>query len=255
LYAEERQQAMAQHIADRGRCSVAELAGRYGVTTETVRRDLSSLEQLGLARRVHGGAVPAGSLRVIESGVADRDRTNAPQKEAIARAALRFLPGPGAAVLVDAGTTTARLAQMLPQQHRLAVVTHAISVAAHLAGRSNIDLHILPGRVREATHAAVGADTVGAISGWRVDVSFLGTNGLTAEHGLSTPDADEAATKRAMVGSGRTVVVLADSSKVGRETTVRFAAVDEVDVLVTDPGIEPSARASLEAAGVQVVLA
>lgn len=255
MYAEERQQAMADRIADRGRCAVAELAETYGVTTETVRRDLSALEQLGLVRRVHGGAVPAGSLRVIESGVADRDRTNAAQKDAIARAALRYLPGPGSTVLLDAGTTTTRLAQLLPQQHRLTVVTHAVDVAAQLAVRSDVDLHLLPGRVRETTHAAVGAATVEALGRLRADLAVLGTNGISVGHGLSTPDADEAATKRAMVRSGRQVLVLADSSKVGRETAVRFATLDEVDVLITDAGVEASARSALDEAGLEVVSA
>lgn len=246
---------MAQLITQQGRVSVAELADDLSVTTETVRRDLSALEHLGLVRRVHGGAVPAGSLRVIESGVADRDRTNAAQKEAIARAALRYLPGPGATVLLDAGTTTTRLAQLLPQQHRLTVITHAVDVAAQLAGRGHVDLHLLPGRVRETTHAAVGAQTVAAISSLRADLTVVGTNGISAGHGLSTPDADEAATKRAMVRSGRRVLVLADSSKVGRESAVRFADLDEVDLLVTDAGAEASARGSLAEAGLEVVTA
>ncbi|NYG56341.1 DeoR/GlpR family DNA-binding transcription regulator [Nocardioides perillae] len=246
---------MAQRIADRGRCAVAELAETYRVTTETVRRDLSTLEHLGLVRRVHGGAVPAGTLRVIESGVADRDRTNAAEKEAIARAALRYLPGPGSTVLLDAGTTTSRLAQLLPQQHGLSVVTHAVDVAAQLTGRGGVDLHLLPGRVRETTHAAVGAATVAALGTLRADLAVVGTNGISAGHGLSTPDTDEAAVKRAMVRSARQVVVLADSSKVGRETAVRFATLDEVDVLVTDAGVEAAARSALDEAGLEVVTA
>ena len=94
MYAEERQQAMAQLIGQQGRLSVADLAGNFSVTTETVRRDLSALERIGLVRRVHGGAVPASSLSVIESGLGERDQANTAAKDAIAAAALQELPPP-----------------------------------------------------------------------------------------------------------------------------------------------------------------
>ena len=120
---------------------------------------------------------------------------------------------------------------------------------------ATIELRLLPGRVRETTLAAVGADTVAALDEIRADLAFLGTNGITAGHGLSTPDADEAAAKRAMVHAAGKVVVLADSSKVGIETTIRFATLAEVDVLITDSGIEDDDRDRLEDAGVEVRIA
>ena len=255
MYAEERQQAMAQLIGQQGRLSVAHLAGTFEVTTETVRRDLSSLERIGLVRRVHGGAVPSNSLAVIESALGERDQANIAAKDAIAAAAVAQLPPPGAVVVIDAGSTTARLAAVLPREHRLAVVTHAVPVAARLAGLPHIELHLLPGRVRPTTQAAVGTDTVAALGELRADVAFVATNGLTADFGLSTPDRDEAATKRAIVQSARRVVVLADSSKIGVETAVRFATLDEVDVLVTDAGISSQARHALEKTGLEVVVA
>lgn len=255
MYAEERQQAMAELVALRGRLSVAALAEAYEVTTETVRRDLSALARLGLVRRVHGGAVPASSLKVLESGLSERDQANTGEKDRIARAALDLLPPGDGTVMLDAGSTTSRLASLLPRDQRLTVFTHAVPVAARLAAVGHRDLHLLPGRVRTTTQAAVGAETVEAMSRLRVDVAFLGTNALSIDHGLSTPDSDEAATKRAMVRSGRQVVVLADSSKIGTECPVRFADLSEVDVLVTDAAIDPVDRKALEAAGVTVVLA
>lgn len=255
MYAEERQQAMAQLVAEHGRLSVNVLAEQYDVTTETVRRDLSALERMGLVRRVHGGAVPADSLAVIESGLGERDQAFTAEKERIARAALALLPPAGSTVLMDAGSTTSRLASMLPRDHRLTIVTHAVPIAARLAGSPQIELHLLPGRVRSTTHAAVGSETVVALGNLRADIVFLGTNGLTVEHGLSTPDHDEAATKRAMVTSARRVVVLADASKIGTETSVRFAALDEVDVLVTDDSIHRADHTALTRAGLEVVVA
>lgn len=255
MYAEERQQAMAELVSERGRLSVNLLAAEYDVTTETVRRDLSALERMGLVRRVHGGAVPAGALPAIESGLVERDSANTVEKERIARAALALLPPAGSTVLIDAGSTTNRFASLLPRDHRLTVITHAVPIAARLAGCPQIELHLLPGRVRSATHAAVGVDTVAALDDLRVDAVFLGTNGVTVAHGLSTPDRDEAATKRAMVLSARQVVVLADASKLGVESPVRFARLDQVDVLVTDSAIDDEERADLHRSGLEVVVA
>lgn len=255
MYAEERRQAMADLITQRGRLSVTELAEAYTVTTETVRRDLSALEQAGLVRRVHGGAVPANALSRLETAVTDRDLAYADQKERIAQAALDLLPGSGGSVLVDAGTTTSRLAANLPQDLRLTVITNAVPIAARLAGVSGVELHLLPGRVRRTTQAAVGEDTVAALSRLRSDVAFVGTNGFSLDHGLSTPDHSEAAAKRAMVRAGRRVVVLADSSKIGAEHTVRFADLGDVDVLVTDSGIDETDRKAFEDYGIEVVVA
>ncbi len=255
MYAEERQQAIADLVAQRGRLSVNALAEEYAVTTETVRRDLSVLERAGVLRRVHGGAVPAAALTALEAKVGDRDLAHADEKDRIAKAALRLLPASGGSVLLDAGTTTARLAMMLPRDVQLTVVTNAVPIAARLAGSPSVDLHLLPGRVRSTTHAAVGEDTVEALARLRADVAFVGTNGISADHGLSTPDHTEAAAKRSMVASAHRVVVLVDSSKIGRELTVRFAELADVDVVVTDSGADPHELDVLRAAGVQVVVA
>jgi len=139
--------------------------------------------------------------------------------------------------------------------HALTVITHGVPIAARLAGQRHIDLRLLPGRVRRTTQAAVGAETVAALSHLRVDVAFVGTNGITAEHGFTTPDPDEAAVKRALIECGRQVVALADASKFGIDTAVRFAAAGEIDVLVTDSDVSAADRRALTKAGVEVVVA
>jgi DeoR family transcriptional regulator, fructose operon transcriptional repressor len=240
MYAEERQQAIARLVTQRGRMSVNQLAREYDVTTETVRRDLSTLERMGLVRRVHGGVVPPASLSLIEAGLRERDQVNTEAKERIARAALERLPPPGGTILLDAGTTTSRLASLLP---------------ARLAGHRHIDLRLLPGRVRRTTQAAVGAETVAALSHLRVDVAFLGTNGITAAHGFTTPDPDEAAVKRALIESGREVIAVADASKFGIDTAVRFAVPEEIDVLITDGDVSTVDRRAMTKSGVEVVVA
>jgi DeoR family transcriptional regulator, fructose operon transcriptional repressor len=256
MYAEERQHAIAGLVAERGRVAVTSVAERFGVTTETVRRDLAILERAGVLRRVHGGAVPAGAaFTLVETGLGERRGTRTEAKRKIAAAALDLLPGMDGSVILDGGTSTAALADVLPPDRRLYVATNSVPIAARLSVTPGITLHLLGGRVRGITQTAVGDSTVRAMADLRVDIAFLGTNGISAAHGFSTPDEAEAATKRAMVTAAQRVIVLADSSKIGREQLVRFASVHDVDVLVTDGEAEPDAVAELETLGIEVLVA
>lgn len=255
MYAEERQEAIAALVARDGRLGVSEAAERFGVTTETVRRDLAVLERRGLIRRVHGGAMPPESLTTLEPDVPQRRRVAEAEKVQIGKAALDLLPGSSGSVLIDAGTTTARLAAVIPTDSSLTVITNDIGVARKLSSHPNLELHLLGGRIRPTTRAAVGPRTLAALADLRVDVSFIGTNGLSLDHGLSTPDPDEAAVKTAMISAARRVIVLADSTKLGKESMVRFGTLDRVDVLVTDGGVELGMRSALEALDIDVVIA
>jgi DeoR family fructose operon transcriptional repressor len=255
MYAEERQQAIAALVISRGRASVTELAQEYDVTTETVRRDLATLDKAGVVRRVHGGAVPARALHLVEPGVGERETTRADYKDAIAAAATEFFPLGGASVLLDAGTTTARIAAAIPTDRDLVVVTNSVPIAARLASISSVSLQLLGGRVRGVTQAAVGEQALRVLDTLRVDIAFIGTNAISVRHGLSTPDSDEAAVKRAMVQCANYVVVAADSSKVGREDFVSFAPISSVDTLITDAEISAADQRALTDSGVEVVCA
>jgi len=188
MYAEERQQAISEIVVRQGRVAVTELASLYDVTTETVRRDLTLLERAGLVRRVHGGAVPIGS--VIEARLSERVVSNSVEKDRIAKAAAALLPPFEATMLLDAGSTLGRLATHLPRDRRLVVFTHALTVASTLVTHANVELHLLPGRVRLTTQAAVGVETVEFAGRLHADFAFVGTNGISLTHGLSTPDTD-----------------------------------------------------------------
>jgi DeoR family fructose operon transcriptional repressor len=255
MYPEERQQAIASLVMAKGRASVTELAQAYDVTTETVRRDLAVLDKAGIVRRVHGGAVPVRALHLVEPGVGERDVTRSEHKDAIAAAAAEFFPLSGASVLLDAGTTTMRIAAHLPTDRELVVVTNSVPIAARLATMPTVSLQLLGGRVRGVTQAAVGEQTLRVLDTMRVDIAFIGTNALSVRHGLSTPDNDEAAVKRAMVKAANYVVVAADSSKIGREDFVSFAPISSVDTLITDSEISAADREELTASGVEVVIA
>jgi DeoR family transcriptional regulator, fructose operon transcriptional repressor len=255
MYAEERQQAIASLVIANGRASVTELAQTYDVTSETVRRDLAALDKAGVLRRVHGGAVPVRALHLVEAGVGEREATRAEHKDSIAAAAAELIPRGGATVLLDAGTTTARTAAHLPTDRELVVVTNSVPVAARLAAMASISLQLLGGRVRGVTQAAVGEQTLRVLDTLRVDMAFIGTNGISVRHGLSTPDSDEAAVKRAMVNSANFVVAVADSSKIGREDFVSFAPLSRVDTLITDSEITDVDRAQFTEQGVEVIVA
>lgn len=253
MYAEERQDEIARQAQAQGRVDVAELALAFSVSLETVRRDLTALERTGVLRRVHGGAIPAERLR-HEAALSVRAGTQTEQKRRIAEAALAELDG-ATTVLLDAGTTTAQLAERLPAGRDLTVVTNALPIALALSARTDLTVHLLGGRVRRTTQATVDHVALAGLAEITVDVAFLGANGVSVERGLTTADPAEAAVKRAMVAAARRVVVLADASKIGDDQFARFAGLDDVETLVVDNAVDPRVAADLEAAGPRVVLA
>lgn len=253
MFAEERQQRIAERARTEGRVDVTALAAAFDVTTETIRRDLTALERQGVVKKVHGGAIPLERLG-FEPTVAARDTVQTAAKERIAAAALAEVPEEGA-ILLDAGTTTARIAEALPQDRELTVVTNSVLIASLLAPKPRLTVLIIGGKVRGRTMAAVDDWALRALADTYVDVAFVGTNGISAERGLTTPDTGEAAVKRAMIGASRKTVVVADHTKVGNDCLARFGALDQVDVFVTDTGLDAGLAADLEAADLKVVRA
>ena len=137
----------------------------------------------------------------------------------------------------------------------LVVITHSLPIASRLSGEPGIALHLLGGKVRGLTQAAVGQSTVEAARRIRPDIAFIGTNGIHAAFGLSTPDPEEAAVKAAFVQSARRIVVLADSSKLDAETLVQFASLKDLDTVITDTQPSRELADALAEAGVEVVVA
>jgi len=253
MYAEERQQAILAKARADGRVDVVSLATELAVTTETVRRDLTVLERAGVVRRVHGGAIPVERLG-FEPAVATRDTVMTTEKERIAKAALAELPEEGS-VVIDAGTTTGRLVDVLPADRELTVVVNSPALATKLAGRANLTVLMLGGRVRGRTLATVDEWSLAPLAQLCVDVAFMATNGVSTMHGLTTPDLAEAAVKRAMIGAARRTVLLTDHTKFGNDCLARFAALSDVDVLITDSGLDDDTVTDFEQCGVRMVRA
>jgi DeoR family fructose operon transcriptional repressor len=235
-----------------GRIDVSDMAERLSVSTESIRKDLTELERQGLLRRVHGGAVAVEELS-FEPAVAARTEFTE-EKRRIASAALAEVPHEGA-VLIDAGSTTGYLAELMPADRDLAVFTSALTIALTLVTRPRLTVHTLGGRVRSRTTTEVDNWAIRALSEIRVEVAFLGTNALTAEHGLSTPDESEAAVKRLMVKAARRRILLADHSKVGRVALFKYADLSDIDLLITDTGMPDADVRRFEDVGVKVMCA
>lgn len=255
MYPPERQRAISTLLlgAPGGRASVSEISSRLRVTTETVRRDLATLERRGLLRRVRGGAelTPATPF---EQALAARHAEQYDDKLAIARRVAAELPEDGV-VILDSGSLTFVCAQAFPRDRGLVVVTNNLPAAQLLADGSGIRVITLPGLVRGLTSAAVDAWTVRRLGTVTVDLAVVGVNGLTVEHGLTTTTPDEAGTKRAMLLAARRRVVPVISGKVGRNSFCSFAGVNEADLVITDGGVSEDRRRELEAAGPEVVVA
>ncbi len=262
MYATERHESIAEALRSAGRVSVSDLALRLDVTAETVRRDLDALEQAGLLQRVHGGAVAAGRSSVSELSLSERETRHSPEKTSVAQAAAHLVPPTfTGSIALDAGTTTAAVAAELARWAPatpgtvLIVITNAVPIAALLQHSPHVDLHLLGGRVRGLTSAAVGTTTVEQIQALRPDIVFVGANGLSAGFGLSTPDEFEGAVKSAYVRAGRRVVAVVDQTKHGEEALVRFARLAEIDTVVTDALPAPDLGEALELADVEVIVA
>jgi DeoR family transcriptional regulator, fructose operon transcriptional repressor len=250
-YAAQRQQAILRVLSTAGEVTVAQIREMMEVTSETVRKDLIVLEQQGLLRRTHGGALPVEHPS-FEPDVVTRTEY-ASEKRRIARAAVAHLPHSGS-ILLDAGSTTFQLAELMPPERELTVFTNTLPIATTLLTRPKFTVYALGGRIRQTTMAAVEGWAATALGEINVDVAFLGTNGISLSRGFTTPDPAEAAIKRLMHTCAHKRVVLADSSKFGVAALCQHAKLADIDVLITDIGLAENDRAALEAAGIAVEL-
>lgn len=258
MYAEERRRQIASLTAVEGRVNVTELAGRFDVTAETIRRDLAVLDREGIVHRVHGGAVATQSFQTTELSLDTRFRSASSAKYSIAKAAMKFLPPAHGGMFLDAGTTVTALADLIaehPNADQWSIVTNCLPIALSLANAGLDDVQLLGGSVRAITQAVVGDTALRTLALMRADVVFIGTNALTLDHGLSTADSQEAAMKSAMITNAQKVVVLCDSTKMGTDYLVSFGSIDDIDVVVTDSAAPLSFVEQLRERGVEVVIA
>lgn len=254
MFPPERQRAITSllKMLDGGRASVTQISEQLGVTTETVRRDLDTLERRGLLRRVRGGAELTPTTP-FEEALAARHAEQYEDKVEIARRVSAELPEDGV-VILDSGSLTFVCAQELPRDRGLVVVTNNLPAAQLLADSDSVRVITLPGLVRGLTAAAVDSWTTRRLGTLTVDLAIIGVNGLTTGQGLTTTNPEEAATKRAMLLAARRRIVPVISGKLGRNSFCAFAALSEVDLVVTDAGVRDELVGELRAGGPDVVV-
>jgi len=249
LFSAQRQQAILRALRSTGRVDVADMSNELSVTTETVRKDLIALERNGQLRRVHGGAVP---LEGFPLGPAVPARIDfADEKWRIAKAATAHLPYSGT-ILIDAGSTTSGLAEMIPPDRQLTVFTNSLTIALALITKPYLTVYTLGGRVCSRAFAEVDGWAARSLSEVNVDVAFLAADGISTHRGLTTPDPAEASIKRLMLRCARRRILLSDRSKVGHVATCQYGQLTDVDLLVTDSGLPSSHLKALQAAGLIV---
>ena len=237
----QRKQLIQDELKGAGRVVAGELAQRFGLSEDTIRRDLRQMAADGLCQRVYGGAVAphAGTLEQRHSHLRD-------EKERLATVAVGLI-SPKQTLIIDAGSTNSAIARALPADHHLTVITNAPDIAAHLVQRRDIKLVVLGGCYDAGIGACLGPQTLAAMSTLRADWLFLGSCGLDAENGVTAFDQGEAAVKIAMAGISDKVAAAVTAEKIGTAAPYRVLATANLDVLIAEenPALEPFSAAGV----------
>jgi DeoR/GlpR family transcriptional regulator of sugar metabolism len=245
--ARQRQTLILERVREQGAVRVADLVRALGVSDMTVRRDLEVLHERGLIEKVHGGATAIEGSSLFEPGFTVKSTLMQTEKTLIAGAAAGLVT-PGTAIAISAGTTTFALARRLTEVPGLTVLTNSVPVADVLYrdGRPDQTV-ILSGGVRTPSDALVGPFAVEVIRSLHVDSVFMGSHGIDARSGFTTPNILEAETNRALIEAGRRLIVLADHSKWGVIGISSVARLEDADTIITDGGLDLTARSQLAA--------
>jgi DeoR family fructose operon transcriptional repressor len=234
--------------------STEELARSLNVSGETIRRDLTGLEQQGLLARVHGGAAlaqsrPAGE----EAAFAERAASESEAKEHIGRAAAALVK-PGQAIVIDVGTTAARVARALPLDLTATVATCSLLAAIELAEHPNLEVLVCGGRLRRGDLALSNSIAQAFFADFNPDIAFLGSGGVDGEAGLTDFHLDEAIVRKTIVKNAAACYVLADATKFGRVARHRVTGWEALTGLITDREPPASIRASITGAGGRILV-
>ncbi|MCQ8240449.1 DeoR/GlpR family DNA-binding transcription regulator [Rhizosaccharibacter radicis] len=249
---DERQQAILDHLGRNGRVLAAELAGLFGVSEDTVRRDLRDLAEAGLCRRVHGGAMP---LSPQPRGIAERSRLAPERKQRLARRAAALVRDavlPGGLLFLDAGSTNLAVARALPPNLRIGIVTNMPAIAATLAGTSGLEVISIGGRVDPEVGGCLGARALREMSGFRFDMALLGACAVDAEAGLCAFHLEDGEMKRAAAAVAASVAAVATSDKLGTVAPFRVLDPGRLGDLVVEPDVPQDIAAALSAAGTRL---
>ncbi|MCC8339033.1 DeoR/GlpR family DNA-binding transcription regulator [Streptomyces sp. R1] len=245
-----RKQEILAQARSQGSVDVRVLSAVLGVSPETVRRDLRSLEEHGLVKRIYGGAFPVESA-AYETTLAMRTQRQLPQKTRIAASAAELV-GEAETIFIDEGFTPQLLADSLTDRP-LTVVTASLVTASILSSHPRVSVIQLGGRVRPGTAATVGHDCTRMLAGIVIDLAFLGANGISRDYGLTTPDPSVGEVKAQAVRSSKRRVLLGISRKFGVVNFSRFAEISDFETIVTDTGLSSIEAQRYGTLGPQVI--
>lgn len=244
-----RRQQISTLVRERGSVQVAPLAEHFGVSMQTIRKDLHFLAKRGVAERSYGGAISADAVNVAaESPVEAKRAINIDEKVRIGAMAASMVKS-GDSIVLDSGTTTLQIAHHLPDDEDITVLTNDLDIVCALARKERITVVMLGGTLRRRNRAFYGAQTVNAFDDLHVDKLFLGVDGFDVERGITTHFEPEAMLNRKMVKAARQVIAVTDRSKFGRVCLHRIMSVAEIDDLITDAGEGDGLQAAAERLG------
>ena len=249
----QRRQQILQLLVQHGNVQVADLVERYGVSSVTIRADLSHIESQGLATRNHGGATLVRTPPQ-EQDIHEKDALNLPLKESIGAHAARLVKA-GDNIIIDSGSTTMTLARHLRQHRDVTVMTHGLNIAWELANAPGVELLLTGGLLRKQSLSLQGSQAEASLNPYSFDAVYLGVDGLDLQFGLTTHHEAEASLNHRMVEHARRVVVLTDASKFGRVSLHRIARLDQIHTVITDDGISSEYREGLQRLGIEVIIA
>jgi len=248
-------------LLQQGQTAVDDLSSTMGISSASIRRDLTRLEEQGLVHRTHGGVVLAGSGQMVyepfrlDASFQIREDRFAQEKQRIAKAA-SLLVQDGETIGISAGTTTAQVAHQLIQRKNLHVVTNAVNIGMELSANPQIETTLTGGRLCwPGSFTLVGPVALEALSTVIMHRVFIGATGIDALRGATVIQADEAAVFRAMVRAAQQVIIVADSSKISLVSPAVICQPNAIHVLVTDDGISDKAHEAFSKAGIRLMIA
>lgn len=253
MFAEERRDAIARLLREEGRLTVQALAERFQVSPATIRNDLRYLEQIGAAKRTHGGALSAEvTARVPDF---EHRRTLYPEEKRRIGAAAASLVEDGETIMIDSGTTTIEVARHLTRKRHLTVITNAFNIAAELlANAPGVDVVCTGGMIRRDTLSMRGSAAESVLAQVKASKAILGVTALSLKFGLTTDAEPTAAIKKAMIRASQQVIVVTDSSKIGKVAFAPVADLQAIDILVTDSGMSADQKRAFETHGIRVIV-
>lgn len=226
-----RHDEILRHVRTVGSVEVEALASEFGVTTQTIRHDLRTLDSQGFLKRTHGGAHRLDAMTTRD--YAERRQLCRPQKQQIGRIAASLIPN-GCALMLNIGTTTEQVALALRDHHDLMVISNNINVISQLSGSSSKTLVLVGGRVRQSDGAVVGEDAVDFISRYKVDYAVIGCSSLDADGAILDFDMGEVSVARAILRNARQKILVSDRTKFDIHAPVRIGDISDLDYMVTD---------------------